>query len=199
MPLNINFYCDEKYYGCVTEPTAASKQFPKWFSDLPLNNKRKLAIEDDNIYNLKLVTENKNLKNCFGISEFLSTGYIISSWADFIFREQQNGDLYVNWVENSVDMTDYFPNSQHLYHTMPNKPIYGHYGKVPTPWSVKTDKGISCLITHPVWHRNKNFTSATGVFHTDVCPMPINWFFEWNFKIKNKMDVENIDLDNQIV
>lgn len=199
MSLKIDFYCEEKFKNRVLEPIPASKYFPKWFSQLPLKNERfKYKTKKDNIYEL-IKNDDINIKKCLGITEFLNTGYIIPAWADFIFREQNDGNLYVNWVENSYDYTQYSPHEEYQYLTMPNKPIYGHFGKIYTPWIFKTSPGVSCLVTHPVGHRNKNFTSATGVVHTDKTPMRAAWFFEWNYKIQTGMEVESMNLENQIV
>lgn len=198
MSLKINFYCDEIYQGCLPEPIEASKCFPEWFSSLPLENEKKYVFENDDIYHLKMHGAQNNVKKCPGISDFLKVGYIIPSWADFIFREE-NGDLYVNWIENYFDEIEYFSHTTDQYFTMPNKPIYNHFGKVFTPWIIKTDPGVSCLITHPVWHNNKSFTSSTGVFHTDAVPLRLPWFFEWNYKVKTGMNVENIDIENQVI
>lgn len=198
MSLKINFYCNEKYSGCVPEPIPASKKFPKWFSEMPLNKKRKLVVNEGNIYDIRRNEDDANIKGCLGISEFLNTGYIIPSWADFIFREQDDGNLYVNWLENYFDETNLKIHGEEQYFTMPNKPIYGHFGKIPTPWSIKTDKGVSCLITHPIWH-NKSFTSSTAIVHTDQTPLRLAWFFEWNYKIQTKMDVDNMDYERQVI
>lgn len=200
MSLKINFYCDEKYKNAIPEPIAASKIFPKWYSRLPLvTRKFKFKTHPDNIY--KIITDfgENNVKKCLGIQEFLSTGYIIPSWADFIFREEENGGLYVNWIDNFFDEIEYKSHPNCEYETMPNKPIYNHFGKIYTPWSIKTDSGVSCLITHPVWHRNNTFTSATAVIHTDVTPLQLAWFFEWNYKIKTQMSLDNFDIENQVV
>lgn len=199
MSLKVNFYCDEKYKDRIYEPIESSKCFPNWFSNLPLRTKSRYSAVNNNPYELEIARNDLNLKTCPGITDFLKTGYIIPSWCEFIFREQDNGSLHVNWVENYYDSTRYEFHTQDQYETMPNKPIYGHFAKINTPWAIKTDKGVSCLITHPVWHNNKLFTTATGVFHTDVSPLTIPWFFEWNYKIKNKMSVDNIDLENQVI
>jgi hypothetical protein len=82
---------------------------------------------------------------------------------------------------------------------MENKPIYDHFGKIYTPWLVKTDPGVSCLVTHPVWHRNNSFTTTSGIVHTDITPLQLAWFFEWNYKIQTKMNVDNLDIENQVV
>lgn len=199
MSLKVDFYCDEKYKDRIYEPIESSKCFPNWFSNLPLKTKSRYSAVNNNPYELEIARNDLNLKTCPGITDFLKTGYIIPSWCEFIFREQDNGSLHVNWVENYYDSTRYEFHTQDQYETMPNKPIYGHFAKINTPWAIKTDKGVSCLITHPVWHNNKLFTTATGVFHTDVSPLIIPWFFEWNYKIKNKMSVDNIDLENQVI
>ena len=196
--LKVNFYCDEKYQNRVPEPIESSKSFPKWFSELPLVPK-KYTTNGNDIHSLKVDESLMNVKKCSGITDFLKTGYLIPAWADFVFREDTDGSLYVNWAENYYNETCYNGHGESQYSTMPNKPLYGHFGKVYTPWVIKTDPGVSCLITHPVWHNNKSFTTTTAVFHTDVSPLQIPWFFEWNYKIKTKMDVENLDIKNQVV
>ena len=200
MSLSIQFYCDEKYEGCVSEPIQASKYFPKWFSDLPLDNsKLKYKRHPEKIYELIQNNNNMNVKKCLGIQDFLNTGYIIPSWADFIFRETEDGALFVNWLENNYDDIDYKTHSFEQFFTIRNKPIYNHFGKIFTPWCIKTDPGVSCLITHPVWHRNKSFTSASAVWHTDKCPMQMAWFFEWNCKIQSGMDLDSMSIEDQVV
>lgn len=200
MSLKVNFYCAEKYRDKVPEPVPASKCFPKWFSELAFNNpKLKYKLDPHNIHNLVQNSDNFNIKKCLGIQDLLNTGYIISSWSDFIFRENDNGSLYINWMENYYDKTEYKSHNQDQYETMPNKPIYGHFGKIFTPWGIKTDPGVSCLITHPVWHKNKSFTSSTAIFHTDTAPLQIPWFFEWNYKIESGMDLDSMSIENQII
>lgn len=198
MSLKVDFYCDEKYYNCIPEPIEAAKSFPKWFSELPLPKGKKLKM-NNSIHDLVYDNTDTNVKKCVGITEYLKTGYLIPSWADFVFRELDDGNLYINWVENYFDETKYEVHYDSQYPTLPNKPIYGHFGKINTPWTIKTSRGVSCLITNPVWHNNKNFTTTTAVVHTDVLPLRLAWFFEWNYKIKTSMNIENIDIENQVV
>lgn len=199
MSLKINFYCQDQFKGRVPEPIPASKNFPKWFSDLPFfGNDVRYTTKEDNIYEI-IVKDELNLKRCSGITDFLNVGYQVLSWADFIFREQEDGRLYVNWMENYYTKTKYISHDESQYSTMTNKPIYGHFGKIESPWIVKTDPGVSCFITHPYWHRNKSFTTVTGICHTDIAPMIIPWFFEWNYKIESGMDVETMNQKKQIV
>ncbi len=201
MSFKIDFYCKEKYQGRVPEPIPSTKFFPKWFSDIPLKSNRefKYKTKENDVYQLIRGDDLINIKKCLGITDFLNIGYLIPSWADFIFREQDNENLYINWMEDYYKETQYNVHEESQYQTMINKPIYGHFGKIHTPWLMKTSPGVSCLVTHPVGHRNKSFTSATGVVHTDKTPMNIAWFFEWNYKIKTGMSMDNFDIKNQVV
>jgi hypothetical protein len=134
-----------------------------------------------------------------GVTEFLNTGYVIPSWADFIFRENEDGKLIINWHECFFDETSYSSHLGNQYENMPNPPIYGHFGKIFTPWIIKTAPGVSCLAIHPVWHRNTSFTTAFGVMHTDKTPMKVAWFFEWNYKIQNGLAVDHENIEKQLI
>lgn len=197
MKSDITFTCSQEFKGLVPEPVPSSENFPEWFSNLKLDIKKCPYVTTDNPYDLEQWDAN-SVKKCVGIQDFLKLGYIIPSWGDFIFREQDNGDLFVNWMGDYFTET-YGVHDDSQYTTLPNKPLYGHFGKFKTPWIIKTSPGISCLITHPVWHNNKSFTTATGVVHTDLSPIHLQWFFEWNYNITSGMSMDKIDVDNQII
>lgn len=196
MSLEINFFCDEKYEGLIPEPVASYKSFPKWFSKLQGKDKCPFVLGENK---LQLGKSNQDIKGCPGIIDSLKNGYIIPSWSEFIFREMDTGGLFVNWIDNSGYENSYSTHEQEQFSTMPNKPLYNHFGKIVSPWTITTSKGVSCLITHPVWHRITKFTTVTGIFHTDKSPLNIPWFFEWNYKITSGMEVETMDIQNQIV
>jgi hypothetical protein len=198
MSLEIEFICREKNKDIIPEPISADRMFPNWFAEMPKQSKCPFAFTREN--NLFDIEHNHrgNVTGCRGIVDFFKLGYVIPSWDNFIFRENEDGSLYVNWMYTGND-TAYNRHGQHQYETMPNKPIYGHFGKIFTPWLIKTSPGVSCLVTHPVWHKNTSFTTTTGVFHTDQCPMEIPWFFEWNYKIQSGMSLEDMNVDKQTI
>lgn len=203
MSLKINFYADKKLRDSIPEPIPASKMFPSWFSQLP-NKKSKCPFgfarnSNQQIDPYTLIHDSSlGVKGCPGIHDFLSFGYIIPSWTTFIFREDEQTRLLVNWVDSPYDI-DYTAHPSEQFSTLPNKPIYNHFGKISTPWTIKTEKNVSCLITHPVWHRNNVFTTATGIIHTDVSPFNIPWFFEYNYKVESGLDLTRMNVDKQIV
>jgi len=199
MSLKISFKTSKNFEGIIPEPIPAYKCFPEWFSSLPKStSKCPFAAFGENIYNLQYNPKN-GIGGCLGIQDFLKFGYIIPSWSSFVFREDFDGKLYVNWVGNPVP-TNYTIHGSEQFSTMKNPPLYDHFGKIDTPWIIETSPGVSCLITDPIWHRNKNFTTSTGIFHTDKSPLGLPWFFEWNYKIDSQMSLgEDFSLEDQVI
>jgi hypothetical protein len=198
MSLEIQFITKEKNKGIIPEPILADKAFPNWFAEMPKGSKCPFAfIHEHNPFDIEHNTR-KNISGCRGIVDFLKLGYIVPSWDNFVFRQKEDGSLYVNWMYTGEE-TLYVKHEEHQYETMPNKPMYGHFSKISSPWLVKTSPGVSCLITHPVWHKKTSFTTSTGVFHTDVAPCELNWFFEWNYKIESGLDLETMNVEKQTV
>ena len=205
MSLKIEFITKEMWREVIPTPKPADNFFPEWFSQLD-NNRNKSKCPFAWVHGKEKPMEivpnfnqrGINVTSCPGIIDFLKQGYIIPSWDNFFFREK-DGQLLINWTR-----PEFKPDiKQHLddqFYTMPNKPQYGAYYKVETPWIIRTDPGVSCLITHPVWHKKtKRFTSATGVYHTDQSPCALKWFFEYNHKITSGIEIENVDFENQLV
>jgi len=205
MGLNVHFYAKERYKDIVLEPQPAENMFPEWFARLEKKSTSKCPfafVYENNPYHIvpKREGQGSNLKGCPGILDFLKQGYVIPAWDNFIFRDDGNGSLVVNWTDECFD-TEYKTHGNQQFHTMDQSqlPVYGHWGKIFTPWIIKTDPGVSCLITHPVWHRNKNFTTATGVVHTDQTPIHLAWFFEWNYRVQSGLDLNSMNLQEQII
>lgn len=204
MGLKIHFYAKERFKDIILEPQPAEKMFPKWFSLLEKKSVSKCPFKFVNgphdPWAIEPKNEDANLKGCPGIVDFLKQGYLIPSWDNFVFRDDGRGSLVVNWTDDSFG-NKYGFHGPEQFSTMPqdSMPRYGYWSKIFSPWIVRTDPGVSCLITHPVWHRNNNFTTATSVMHTDKVPLNIPWFFEWNYKVKSGYDLETMDLKNQVV
>lgn len=204
MSFGINFFVNERFRDIVPEPQPATKVFPQWFGEMSAIKQSKCPFSwvqgKNNPYQViptKYLSDKSNISKCPGIIDFLRQGYIIPAWDDFLFREN-NGQLVINHTDFSYK-TSVGLHFSHQFPDLPNPPMYGTFNNVECPWTIKTDPGISCLIMDPVWHRDKSFTSASGIFHTDQSPLRLKWFFEWNYKIKTGMEIENIDYKNQVV
>jgi hypothetical protein len=62
---------------------------------------------------------------------------------------------------------------------------------------ITTSPGVSVLITHPYWSRNKTFTSVSAVVHPDKTPIQLKWFFEFHKDLPDTPDI--VDMDQQII
>jgi hypothetical protein len=203
MTLEITFKCSKEFEGIVPEPVPSRLCYPKWISEMKSdqvkNKKCPLRLSPDNPYEISNSLKTGTLKSCPGIMDFLNHGYLIKSWSDFIFRETPDNGLYVNWVYPSFPIK-YTCHPSHQFPGINSPPLYDSFHKIETPWIIKTSPGVSCMITHPVWHRNKSFTSATGIYHSDIVPLQLPWFFEWNYKISSGLELnEKFDVENQTV
>ena len=201
--MEIKFLTNERYKEVIPEPQPAANVFPEWFGKMKVPGKKcplGFASRDNpfDIQYRKNVDPSSNITGCPGIADFLKYGYVIPAWDNFVFREYE-GDLVINWTDNVFRSKMAF-HGTNQYPTMPKEshPLYS-FIKIQSPWVVKTSPGVSIMITHPVWHRNKNFTSSTGILHTDASPFAIPWFFEWNYKPKSGIDLDGMDTENQIV
>jgi len=204
MSLKITFIAEDNYREVIPEPQLASHSYPEWFSRLERPSKSKCPfaiIHKDNPIELMsgIHPELNTVKNCPGIQDYLNTGYIIPSWDNFIFRQTDNNELYINWTSNFNNNLEV--HGSHQFNTMgeAQKPMYGNFFKLDTPWIIRTQPGVSCFITHPYWHRQNHFTSVSGIYNTDCQELSLKWFFEWNFQIKTNLSVEDIDVENQTV
>jgi hypothetical protein len=197
MSLKIEFITKNYLKDIVSEPIPAYKFFPKWYQELPKKTSKCPFRFDKSPYNIQYDSK-LGIKGCLGIQDFLKVGYIIPSWSNFIFREDINESLYVNWLENPWP-NEYVNHEMNQFPSMNNPPIYKHFGKLLTPWIIKTSPGVSCLITNPVWHRKQSFTTSTGIFHTDQTTLHLPWFFEWNYKIESGMDLDTMSYESQVI
>ncbi len=183
----IEFYTMDRYENLIPEPYPSYKKIPSWFSNTEIIKKKsKCPFRFLNGNNLT-IDKKTNISGCPGVVDFLSTGYIIPSWNNFAFRND-GGRLYVNWEHHLDDKYNLHESEEQVSGFSDNeKPKYDGFSKLDTPWFVKTSPGVSIMYTHPLWHREKRFTTVTGIMHTDKTPMPLKWFFEWNTDINDNM------------
>jgi len=149
------------------------------------------------ISNPQKLMRDTTVVNCPGITDFLKTGYVIPAWSDMSFRKHENQVIF--------NSSDQFPDVHHGVHIFDQYkgmdeiqlPLVGGFHKVSTPWMMKTSPGVSVIITHPYWSRNKSFTSVSAVVHPDKTPVQLKWFFEFNQELPNTPDI--VDMNQQII
>ena len=207
----IKFYASDQAKG-LSEIYPAYKKFPKWFVDskseslkkskcpfAPIMNFRAVGMRSmmsagENPYTL---IKDSTVQNCPGIVDILKTGYILPAWSDMSFR-MINGEMN---FQSALEVPEMNYNihrfNQFKGMSYDQKPEMGLFHKVSSPWWVKTSPGVSILITHPYWQRNKIFTSVSAVVHPDITPIHLKWFFEFNNPIQDSSEI--YDQNKQVV
>jgi len=157
------------------------------------SEREKISKSNKLISNPTQLMRDTTVVNCPGITDFLKTGYILPAWTDMSFRKY-NSEIIFNMADN-------FPNIHHGVHVSDQYkgmdesqlPLSVGFHKVTTPWIVKTSPGISLIITHPYWSRNKTFTTVSAVVHSDKAPLDLKWFFEFNQELPDTPNIVNIE------
>lgn len=199
----ITFYTVDGYKDTIDEPKPCYKNIPEWYSKTTENTRTNSKCPFAPGYT---PTPKTNIKTCPAVFDYLSTGYIIPSWDNFVFRNLNN-EILVNWERNCLHEKDDNKvfNTHYIEHqvkgmvTTGEKILYGGFHKLLSPWFVKTPPGISLYITNPSQYRDKRFTTVDAVIHPDQQPISIQWFFEWNTPIVETEDFSLIDTKNQVI
>jgi hypothetical protein len=182
----VEFYCDKKFEGCIPEPQINYKNIPEWYSNTSMIKRSKCPLK---FLHNNQVQKNTNVKGCPGITDFLTYGYTIPAWTNFLIRSVNN-QFYINWENNSDIEYTFHEKTQFEGMNEHQVPVYDGFHKILSPWRIKTSPGISCLVTHPYWNRESRFTTVSAIMHPDVCPMFIKWFFEWNYNLSEEINYE---------
>lgn len=200
--MEIKFYCVDTLKGDAPEPISACEEMPSWFKNTENITKSKCPFAF--LPNLD-VKAKVNIKNCPAMFDYLSTGYVIRAWDNFIVRNI-DGKLYVNWEKYIVHaepsrevFTTHYTKDQMSGMCGKDEPLYGGFHKMLTPWFVKTPPGVSLYITNPSQYRDKRFTSVDGVIHPEEKPITLQWFFEWNKELPLNVSEEYFDVKTQVI
>lgn len=151
---------------------------PQWFKDIPHGD--------------------ASLKRCYGVADYLKTGYVVPLWATLdvrlpISKYDKHWDASFNIPDSELfevdsisdaDMNYYFSYQSLIGNQFPphqtgmacpvaqKKPRESSYLKLVNPWVLKTAPGWSSLFIPTVWEPNPNYEVLAAVIHTDYYPNP---------------------------
>ena len=137
-----------------------------------------------------------SLKRCYGLADYLRTGYIVPLWASLDIRRpiskfDQKIDARYNIIDSHLfqtetiskdDMDYYFTMDSLSRNQFPiiqsgtecpvakHKPRESSYLKLVNPWVFKTAPGWSSLFLPVLWEPSKNYEVLGAVIHTDSYP-----------------------------
>jgi len=139
-----------------TPPKPAKTFIPDWFKSIS-----------------PVIEGQMSIKRCVPVLDAFTAGYIIVTDVDFMFDEQSG-----RFLENATYME---PISQHFdFQTeemVIDKNLNPHPFKWNNQWHLKSPKGYSLLITHPLNRTDLPFHSLTGIVDADTHPVIINFPF----------------------
>ena len=160
--MKIEFIARDKYWSEIQPyPKPARSVMPEWYSEAPLYYS--FGSKDDR---LKMTDEGKNMtfKKCIPLIDGLKSGYIVELRKDLIVQDNQDGQFDIQW--NSDDLVITVHNSASNLVEAP----YGYNTQVINYiWNtiIKTPKGYSCLITHPLGFNDTALRMIPAVVDTD--------------------------------
>jgi hypothetical protein len=188
-------------------PQPAINFLPEWYKETQpyIDKYKKPLISNGDIP--------ATIKKCLPVFDAVSSGYIIFTPADIYVRKEENGKNFYQW-KLFKELIMFHPEKQANLHPSNIKDL--DYPKFINPWSIKTEKGYSCLITQPM-HHDLPFTIFPGIVDTDKYNLEINFVFtlkdpdfeglipagtpmaqiipikrgSWKMKIGNKKDFDN--------
>jgi hypothetical protein len=160
-------------------PIAARKVLPGWFKQMspsidlpPAQSKFPFGISKA----LRLSNVNATIRRCPGVISYLSEGYLIPLWSDFLV--QVRGETV--YCAGSNELAQASPHSKAMqYSTMPLPDDYLQDSvKFTNPWKVRTPPGWSVMLSQPFYHFEQRFTAVPGVVDSDVYHhIHVNTFF----------------------
>jgi len=159
----ISFVSDIPGLSLIEEcrPQPSIKYLPKWFKDMP-------RFDD--------FTDNATIKQCPGIVDYFSQGFVVPMWSDTSLEYSKELD---RWTVNSGAVSGKFGESakwdvhnssqflRHSQHFFLDKETTFIF-KAHSPWRVITKPGWSVYQLPLFYHSNQKFSVMPGVIDTDI-------------------------------
>lgn len=152
----IRFFAEKKYLG-LGKPVNLKNQVPQWYKDAELT-----YIDPES------GEETGGLKKCVPYLDAMISGYALTTPCPIYVSENENGELQLDWDGPDSLNSFIMERPKESGNTMP-RPA-GHYPNhlvFSAFWSVKTPKGYSMLMTHPLNRFDLPFTTTSGIIDSD--------------------------------
>jgi hypothetical protein len=151
----IRFF-SKKEYDNLGQPLPAKKFLPQWYKD----SETTISTENGE--------EVAGLKKCVPFLDALLSGYMLTTPVDIFVSKKKDGSVDIRW-NSSGAFVDFVAE---------RKGLLGH--KIPRPaghhpnhlafrgvWGLKTPRGWSTLVVHPLNRHDLPFTITSGIMDSD--------------------------------
>lgn len=172
--ITIDMFIDDEQILNTTPVLPATRFYPQWMKDLPLETMRPTPIQgNQDIHNIPIAT----IKACPGIHNYFGKGFIIPLWTDISMSVHPDGRYSFTSVGNMRIET-------HWNGQWTGFERYTHM-KFVVPWFAREKTGISWVVQKPIWNSNRDhilisrMVSAGGITNFKDQPSAhLNIFYE---------------------
>jgi hypothetical protein len=154
----IEFVTGERRAQEQFPPRPAAQFVPEWWRKTPLQAPAELRKHPTLCLRSELT-----IKGCPGVQDYLSSGYILPLWSDYVVTVNERG---FSWDTPDERIIETFDPVQ--WDTCPRPEGESQWVlKLRSPWCIVTPPGWSTLLLPTWFHRDERFSIMPGVVDTD--------------------------------
>jgi len=138
----------------VPNPDVAKAFIPEWYK------RAEITYERDG-------QDVSGLKTCVPFLDALISGYMLVTWADIHVKKLDDGRIDIDW-DSAATSPQLAEREGPVGRTIPRPAGHLDNHLVWTPkWGIKSPKGYSSLVTHPLNRFDLPFTTTSGIIDSD--------------------------------
>lgn len=152
--------------GTLPKPKPANEYIPDWY-----RNAKSYLTPDGKKAPLLEGGPSATVKRCMPLWDMMTAGYIIETPTDIYVRQQIDGP-YFQWSARNGMAFQPIEQAQ-------NHPWFegiSYAARIINPWSIKTPKDWSVMITNPTHRDTSPIEILPGIVDTDTYSLPSNIF-----------------------
>ena len=154
----------------LSPPRPAKSYIPDWYKKSPMHvdnvKERRVGSPDRR--------NNKGIKYCMPFLDGLTHGYIAETWCDIQVYRTPTGPQ-IHWEVDPDPLTNRGEDGNEFL-PIPVGHVDRHY-IWKNPYGIRTPKGYSCLVTHPLNRFELPFTTMSAIVDSDTYMPPGNYPF----------------------
>lgn len=165
----IEFSCKEWSIRKYAPILPASNFLPESYKNIPAGE----VCPFDPFHNASLLT----VRLCPALNQYMSTGYVLTAWADMEIKFDDNGGYHINCA--NPDYRYWTHPEEQFPGLLENKFEFRTDIKLHSPWSIKTKPGYS-IMWMPMYYHDANYEALPAILDSDTIPneMPVNIMFK---------------------
>jgi hypothetical protein len=154
----------------LSAPKPAKAYIPEWYKKSPAHT----DYDKDHKVGSQMRENNKGIKYCMPFLDGLTHGYIAELWQDVqVYRTPTGPEIH--WEVEPAVLSSREKNGNEFL-PIPAGHIDRHF-VWKNPYSIRTPKGYSCLLTHPLNRYDLPFTTMSAIVDSDQFTPPGNYPF----------------------